>query len=218
MEFPLLTAVEVSNEVFEKVGHSSFVPYEIAETGLTGLFGWEKGVVDQFTNVEEKVIGPVVAMQMDAAKQFRRDANGSNRAKNLELLMQELLGLTVQIPVLRKKCEGGFDDAVVEDVVTQFVEFTNHASLPPGLPRHAGGEIETPLEGSCFFAVGEIVPVESTSKKVLGPIGENPCKKFIEGMTLVGSHIHFFAFRKLVPGIAEEVVDVLDGDCAGHRS
>lgn len=76
------------------------------------MFGKQAGV-DEFTNMENELIFPVVAVPLDAAEAARAHMNGVHILEPLELLVELELKIFVELglPVEQEKC--CFDDLVM---------------------------------------------------------------------------------------------------------
>ena len=145
-EFSLFSFVEVLHEGLEEVRHPLFIADEIAEAGFSLFLGREVGFVNQLADVEEETVRTVVAMETDFSKEARGDADGRDLAEELFLVVKECCRFFFQVGIVGKARDRRFENAIVEDVVAEFIEFADHSALSPRLLGHACGEIEAALE------------------------------------------------------------------------
>jgi hypothetical protein len=89
--------------------------------------------VDEFTEVENEAVHPVVPVELNLVKMAWRNSNVHYLFERLQGFGQALPRVRVDPLVTPQESQGGFDNPVMEHVLTEFVVDAHELSTRAGL-------------------------------------------------------------------------------------
>lgn len=102
--------VEVKNEILEELPEP--VPDEVAEASPSASLGWKAVLVDEFADVQEKAINPIVAMKLDPPEMFTAKFDGLDRSEPPEQVIYIRSSVRVQFMGSTETHKRGLENAI----------------------------------------------------------------------------------------------------------
>ena len=87
----------------------------------------------------------IITVERNTTKKPLGDTDFSHFLHHFQLVLDMASRLLLEITVFQNSFKCCFKDLVMEDIMTQLIEFTDKPPLMHGLAREARGEVKTPF-------------------------------------------------------------------------
>jgi hypothetical protein len=136
--------------------------------------------VDQFTEVEDKAVGTVVAVELHPVKMAGGDAKIGYLVKYLQELSQLFTGIRVNPSIISEDMKCGFNDLVVENVRAEFIVNADQFATRAALDFLARRKIDATANAGSFLLERDVAAIQSPANEVMGGRRKDFGKQVVE--------------------------------------
>src|SRR5262249_55912382 len=155
-------------ELLEQDRHLTFVLNEIHELTGTGLLRDEQIPINEFADLQQKIVKLIVPVELNLAKDASGQINVLNLAKQAAKMDQSLRAFCCQACGADQSLHRGFQYSVVQHVVAHFIEITGQPASYSRVPVDRLLEADTASQPTRPFMLRDVAAIKPPLQKVIG--------------------------------------------------
>lgn len=172
-------------------------------------------LVDELADVQQKTVDSVIAMELNTPEVVCVKFDLPDGNKPAKQVIQVGTGARVEFPRVVESLKGGLQDSVRKGVMLEFIPCTGSATVPEKIPAKRLSNEQLPAHARDLILAWEVATVQPTTEQPARAVHQHTGEEVekVGGIQRVhlGKSRPFFQH---VPRVAEQVVDVRDGDFA----
>lgn len=207
--------VEVENELLKELPES--IPDEISKSPASASLEGQAMLVNELANVQQKAINPIIAMKLHTPEVLAAKFDGLDRREPPEQVINVGVRRFVEVVGIPQTHQRGLKNPIRQGVVFQFVPHAGSPSVTQKISTKCLRDEYLAVHTRDFVLSRKIAAVEAAPAQAARAGYENLGEKVEKVCGTDDVHIgQSLLFLEHVPGIAEQVVNVGNGNF--HRS